>query len=142
TRENENIEAGASISIIHANIPPQAETYFPPGMEQWTKDQEFVAFISYHLEHYLPLLTNIWLLGALFYFFRMMGGLYDLQKLRKGHRESVSNHLLKKVSSLNASLGIFKQVRVLKSFHIHVPITYGIFKPVVLLPAALVLSMD
>lgn len=137
---NNNI--GANAFLVQDYISPEAETYFPSATGHADDDQGFAGPIAHHLTQYLPFLTNLWLVGALFYLLRMVGGLYDLQKLKKGHRESVSDHLLKKVDSLTASLGIFKQISVLKSSSIHVPITYGIFKPVVLLPVALVLSMD
>src|SRR5690606_17163679 len=66
----ENIEAGASVSIVHDYISPQAETYFPSDTEQGTGERGLADLAAHYLEQYLPLLTNIWLLGALFYFLR------------------------------------------------------------------------
>ncbi|QDH79263.1 M48 family metalloprotease [Echinicola soli] len=89
------------------------------------------------LEHYLPALVNLWLLGALFYIFKLSGGLLDLRSLNKKHRQSVPDPLIKKVNGMIAAMGFYRGVKVLKSELIHVPVTYGFLKPVILIPAGL-----
>src|SRR5690606_15029945 len=79
---------------------------------------------------------------AAFYFIRLAGCLYDLEKLHKKHHQPVSNALLQKVGNLSASMGIFRSVQVFKSTLVHVPVTYGLIKPVILLPASLAFSIN
>lgn len=98
--------------------------------------------LSLQLRNYLPYLVNLWIFGVVFYLVRLMGSLYDLGKLHNKHHDLVSPALLKKVDSLTASLGIFRKIRVLKSSLVHAPITYGFFKPVILLPTSLAFSMS
>lgn len=101
-----------------------------------------IAYGIQTMEAIIPYLVNLWMLGALFYAGRLAGSVYDLQKLHKKHHEPVPEKLLKKVSSLSASLGIYQNVRVFKSTLVHGPVTYGFFKPVVLIPAALLFSIS
>ncbi|MEX2594992.1 MAG: M56 family metallopeptidase [Anditalea sp.] len=104
--------------------------------------QVFGDYLPSQLEQHLPYLVNLWILGALFYLFRLIGSINDLKQLHKKHHEPVSQLLLKKVNNLTASLGIFRKVKVLKSPFVHVPITYGLFKPIILLPTSLALSIQ
>src|SRR5690606_32268766 len=64
------------------------------------------------------------------------------EKRHKKHHQPVSNTILSKVDSLAASIGIFRSVQVLKSSLVHVPVTYGLIKPVILLPASLAFSIS
>ncbi|AWW31449.1 hypothetical protein DN752_15695 [Echinicola strongylocentroti] len=91
------------------------------------------------LEKYLPTLVNLWLLGALFYLVKLSGGLFDLRNLHKRHQQSVPDPLIKKVNGMIAAMGFYRGVKVLKSDLIHVPVTYGLLKPVILIPASLLL---
>lgn len=109
--------------------------------ERISEDLGIKVFLSNQINMYLPYLVNLWILGALFYWVRLMGSLYDLNKLHHRHHETASPYLLKKVSSITASLGIYRKVTVLKSTLIHTPITYGILKPVILLPGSLAFHM-
>ncbi|GGF19265.1 M56 family metallopeptidase [Echinicola rosea] len=92
------------------------------------------------LEKYLPSLVNLWLLGALFYLFKLSGGLLDLRNLHKKHQQTVPAPLVKKVNSMIAAMGFYRGVKVLKSDLIQVPVTFGFLKPVILIPAGLLLS--
>jgi len=94
------------------------------------------------VENLIPYLVNLWMLGVLFYGVRLLGSLYDLQKLHRKHNDSISTQLLKKVDSISAALGIYQKVQELKSTLVNSPITYGTIKPVILLPAGLVFSLS
>ncbi|AGA78256.1 M56 family metallopeptidase [Echinicola vietnamensis] len=117
---------------IHAN--DEANT-FVTAPKKGVFDQPWLA----GLEKFLPTLVNLWLLGALFFLLKLSGGLLDLRNLHKRHRQSVADPLLKKVNGMIAALGFYRGVQVLKSELIHVPVTYGFLKPVILIPASLLL---
>ncbi|WP_200975883.1 M56 family metallopeptidase [Echinicola sp. 20G] len=92
------------------------------------------------LEAFLPTLVNLWLLGALFFLVKLSGSLFDLRNLHKKHNQQVPEQLIKKVNSMIASMEFYRKVKVLKSQLVNVPITYGIIKPVILIPAGLLLN--
>ncbi|MBD8487941.1 M48 family metalloprotease [Echinicola sp. CAU 1574] len=119
------------ISSQDANFPSTAPTiksnYFNPTWLQ-------------KLEAFLPTLVNLWLLGALFFLVKLSGSLFDLRNLHKKHNQQVPEQLIKKVNSMIASMEFYRKVKVLKSQLVNVPITYGIIKPVILIPAGLLLN--
>lgn len=130
-------------STIKVNLPEsdKAASTQTLDYERNLDYQVFGDYLPSQLEHHLPFLVNLWILGALFYLIRLIGSLYDLEQLHKQHHQPVSQALLKKVDSLTAALGIFRKVNVLKSAVVQAPITYGLLKPVILLPASLALSI-
>src|SRR5690606_12201797 len=97
--------------------------------DSFIESQSFGTFFASQLENYLPLIVNLWILGAAFYFIRLAGSLYDLEKLHKKHHQPISNAILRKVGNLSASMGIFRSVQVFKSTLVHSPVTYGLIKP-------------
>lgn len=92
------------------------------------------------LEAFLPTIVNLWLLGALFYLVKLSGSLFDLRNLHKRHNQEVPDQLVKRVNSMIASMEFYRKVKVLKSHLVHVPITYGVIKPVILIPAGLLFN--
>ncbi|WP_215223259.1 M56 family metallopeptidase [Echinicola shivajiensis] len=92
------------------------------------------------LEAFLPTIVNLWLLGALFYLVKLSGSLFDLRNLHKKHNQEVPDQLVKRVNSMIASMEFYRKVKVLKSHLVHVPITYGVIKPVILIPAGLLFN--
>ncbi|UCS95315.1 M48 family metalloprotease [Echinicola marina] len=92
------------------------------------------------LEAFLPTLVNLWLLGALFYLVKLSGSLLDLKNLHKKHNQPVPDQLVKRVNSMIAAMEFYSKVKVLRSHLVHVPITYGIIKPVILIPTALLFN--
>jgi len=128
-----DIEVTAQTGIISASVISRGD---------FSNQKSLLPYISSQLEHYLPYLVNLWILGAMFYMIRLAGSLYDLEKLHKKHHEAVNNTLFKKIDNLSASLGIFRKVEVLKSSLVHSPVTYGLVKPVILLPTSLIFSIS
>ncbi|WP_186757575.1 M56 family metallopeptidase [Echinicola salinicaeni] len=92
------------------------------------------------MEALLPTIVNLWLLGALFYLVKLSGSLFDLRNLHKKHNQEVPDQLVKRVNSMIAAMEFYRKVKVLKSSLVHVPITYGVIKPVILIPAGLLFN--
>jgi len=128
----------ADIKVDHASVISSNVVDY----EAYAEEGSMVDYVLLKLEHYLPYLVNLWVLGAMFYIIRLAGSLYDLEKLHKKHHEAVPSLLLRKVNSLSASLGIFRKVEVFKSSLVHSPITYGMVKPIIILPASLLFSIS
>src|SRR5690606_21210805 len=118
---------------IHAISPSHnvnVEKTFIFKSDSFIEGQSFGSLFASQLENYLPIFVNFWILSAAFYFIRLAGCLYDLEKLHKKHHQPVSNALLQKLSNLSASMGIFISIQVLKSTLVHAPVPYGFIKPV------------
>jgi bla regulator protein blaR1 len=77
----------------------------------------------------------IWLSGFLLLLVRMLGGLWYLQYLKK--QAIVLTDTWKYLNELSDGLGIRQQVSILRTTVLRSPVTFGYFKPVVLLPVAL-----
>ena len=77
----------------------------------------------------------LWLSGFLLLLMRMLGGLWYLQYLKK--QAIVLNDTWKYLNELSDGLGIRQQVSILRTTVLRSPVTFGYFKPVVLLPVAL-----
>jgi bla regulator protein blaR1 len=77
----------------------------------------------------------IWLSGFLLLLVRMLGGLWYLQYLKK--QAIVLTNTWQYLNELSDGLGIRQQVSILRTIVLRSPVTFGYFKPVVLLPVAL-----
>jgi beta-lactamase regulating signal transducer with metallopeptidase domain len=82
----------------------------------------------------------IWLSGFLLLLVRMLGGLWYLQYLKK--QAIVLNDTWKYLNELSDGLGIRQQVSILRTTVLRSPVTFGYFKPVVLLPIALINQLN
>ncbi|GAB3656877.1 hypothetical protein GCM10028791_29040 [Echinicola sediminis] len=133
-----NLESPSGLIVQEQLFSAQPET--PATSPLSTRKGLLNQAWTYRLESYLPTLVNLWLLGALFFAVKLTGGLLDLRNLHRKHHQSAPAPLIQKVNSLVASMGFYRKVKVLKSHLIHVPITYGILKPVILIPTGLLLN--
>ncbi len=82
----------------------------------------------------------IWLSGFLLLLVRMLGGLWYLQYLKR--QAIVLNDTWKYLNELSDGLGIRQQVSILRTTVLRSPVTFGYFKPVVLLPIALLNQLN
>ncbi|KEO72795.1 M56 family metallopeptidase [Anditalea andensis] len=92
--------------------------------------------------HILPLLVNIWLVGAVLFMFRLGSNFSVINNLRKNARISLSKEWLEFSGNQKLKIGIQRNVLLLSSKAIHGPITFGTFKPVILIPASLILHLS
>lgn len=133
---------GSTISspILVDKAPVQSATVALVGtanVQNTPSEPSLADFLYTQIDQHLYFLVNLWLIGVIFYLVKLGGSLYDLGKLHQQHHQRISPALLKKVESFSASLELFRKVMVLKSSIVPAPITYGLFKPVILLPISL-----
>ena len=94
------------------------------------------------IEIQLPLLVNIWFLGALLFMFRLVNSLSELRTMRKASSEPNDFQLEKMLYRLGGKLGIDK-IPALRITQVgQSPVTFGFLKPIILIPAGLILHLS
>jgi beta-lactamase regulating signal transducer with metallopeptidase domain len=100
------------------------------------------VLISRSVENSIPDLVNIWFVGALLFLVRMATGMADLRQLHQKTHHEAEPKWLEFIRNQQGILKISRPVRLLSSIHIDMPLTYGILKPVILVPSALFLQLS
>ncbi|GGZ28798.1 hypothetical protein GCM10007049_22290 [Echinicola pacifica] len=95
-----------------------------------------------YLENHLATIVNLWLLGVLFYLVKLIGSLWDLRNFHLQHRSTVPENLRAQVKAMTKEMGIYRPIKVMSSKLIQVPVTYGIVKPVILIPASMLTGIS
>lgn len=95
-----------------------------------------------YLSSCLPYLVTFWVIGMLYFTIRFLKNLYDVQQLKNMDSELISGEWRQKISRFKNQLNIQKEVQVFLSKHVKDPITFGHFKPVILLPISLITGFD
>ena len=91
--------------------------------------QTVIAFFDKNL----IIIVNVWLVGFLFFAFRMAGGFIHLRQLR--HQDNFSTpELQNKLNQLIQRSGLQRSVKVMESALVKVPILMGHLKPLILIP--------
>lgn len=99
------------------------------------------SFVDY-LGIILPYLVAFWGIGVLYFTFRFVQNLKGINQLQRNDNELISREWQTKINAFSAQLGINKQVQVYLSTYIKEPLTFGHFKPVILLPISLITGFD
>jgi beta-lactamase regulating signal transducer with metallopeptidase domain len=84
-----------------------------------------------------PYLTFIWIAGMMLYIVKILAGGIYLSGLRKLSTESFPD-VYNKMEALREKIQISKAVRLIINQKIHQPLTFGTFKPAILLPCSYV----
>lgn len=95
-----------------------------------TNFQAVIAFFDTQL----PLIVNVWLIGFLFFAFRMTGGFIHLRQLRHQDNFPVDEMLQNKLDQLIRRSPLQRSVKVMESALVKVPILLGHLKPLILIP--------
>ncbi|MFK7981028.1 MAG: M56 family metallopeptidase [Saprospiraceae bacterium] len=90
----------------------------------------------------LPYLVAFWGLGMFYFTLRFCKNLYGVNKLQKSDNELINSEWLAKIKIFKNQLNIEKEVQVFLSKYVKEPITFGHFKPIILLPISLVTGFD
>ncbi len=90
----------------------------------------------------LPLLVNIWFLGAVLFLFRLFNSLTELRILRKSANSPENESLQNAFSYWVNKLHISRKVKLKITPNGHSPVTFGFFKPIVLIPLGLIFHLS
>ncbi|WP_425636308.1 M56 family metallopeptidase [Algoriphagus yeomjeoni] len=122
--------------INRSFIPAQTvEASSSIGME------EFIYLAVGWIELQLPLLVNFWFLGALLFLFRLFNSLSEVRMLRKSSSDLEDFQLEKMLYRLMGKMNISKNVELRLTCYGVSPITFGFLKPIILIPAGLILQL-
>lgn len=103
-----------------------------------TQEYGFWRTMTDWLEVNHVLIVLFWLLGFVFFLFRLGAGLWQVHKLQTQYVQPVEAIWQAKIEVLSTRLGIRKAIALLESALVRSPMAIGWLKPVILLPIGLV----
>lgn len=122
----------------------------PLGLKQAPFDQDPVVAHGAGLSNHLIAFVNdqsgwivaLWLVFFVFKSLKLVGGMYYIHRI--GHRKvfAVDQHWQDKLDSFRQVLGVTHPVRLVQSALVRVPVTVGLFKPVILVPVGLFFQLS
>lgn len=130
------------------SVPPYA--YGDPDLELWQQANpnhlieapSDWLIVNRRIEKWIPTLVQVWFLGAMLFLVRLATSLADIRNLRQKQHDPAESLWQQVLDKQLTSLKMSKPVQLLKSIHVDVPMTYGVWKPVILIPAGLFFQLS
>lgn len=94
------------------------------------------------IEPFFPWLVSFWMLGAIVFTFRLIGGFYYVQRLKTMAIPINDGMWLSKFEKLKQRIGIDKAILFLESTRINVPMVAGHLKPILLVPIGMFTNLS
>jgi bla regulator protein blaR1 len=124
--------------------------YGDPDLEHWQQANpnhlieapSDWMIVSRRIEKWIPTLVQVWFLGAMLFLVRLATSLADIRNLRQKQHDPAESLWQQVLDKQLTSLKMSKPVQLLKSIHVDVPMTYGVWKPVILIPVGLFLQLS
>jgi beta-lactamase regulating signal transducer with metallopeptidase domain len=85
-----------------------------------------------------PLLVILWLTGMMFFLLRYLGGIIYTQRLKHYKTYEVLFSWEERLDALKEKIGLKKEIRLLESALVKVPVVIGFFRPVILIPLGII----
>lgn len=127
-------EPSAPVQII-ANEAPPFGTFSSIVPELQTHG--FAGALTDWLEDHHVLIILVWLLGFIFFLFRLGAGLWQVHKLQTQHVQPAEAVWQSRVDALGKRLGLHKAIGLFESALARSPMAIGWIKPVILFPVGL-----
>jgi beta-lactamase regulating signal transducer with metallopeptidase domain len=89
----------------------------------------------------LTIIVTLWLTGMFIFSIRFAGSYLYIRRLKRRSTVQVTGKLFQTLSRFRSSLGIHKQVRLLESLLVRIPMVIGHLKPVIIIPAGLAAAL-
>jgi bla regulator protein BlaR1 len=83
----------------------------------------------------------LWLIFFVFKTMKLIAGIFYIERIRKYKIKELSEEWVLKVQTFGAQMGIKKQVAIIQSALVKVPVTIGYFKPIIVLPIGLIFNL-
>jgi bla regulator protein BlaR1 len=99
------------------------------------------SFVAYFNSH-APLIVLIWFIIFLARFTRILSGLIYVQRIRHSKTRSVTPEWQDKFELLLTRLKIHQTISLLESTLVKVPVVVGFLKPVILIPAGMLIQLS
>jgi beta-lactamase regulating signal transducer with metallopeptidase domain len=97
--------------------------------------------ITTFLNHYAGWIFGLWFIFFVFKGMQLIAGVFYIQRIRKYKAKELAEDWLTKVQAFSATLGIKAKVLLIQSALVKVPVTFGYFKPVIVLPIGMVFQL-
>ncbi|MCH7399953.1 M56 family metallopeptidase [Belliella sp. DSM 107340] len=115
-------------STAYSNIPQTAKSNF--------------EILSSQIEKRIPFLVNLWFIGAILFMIKFAGSLAELRNLGQKPKKGMPERWQVTLTEFSKKLKIKHSVKIFQSNHIDTPLTFGVLKPVILIPAGLVFQLS
>jgi beta-lactamase regulating signal transducer with metallopeptidase domain len=94
------------------------------------------------IESQIPLFVNFWFFGSILFLMRLFTSLSEIRSLRKASINTEDYTLLAAVEKVRKRLGISRNVSLRITQNSLSPLTFGVFKPMILIPAGLIFHLS
>ncbi len=98
----------------------------------------FLTIFETYFNEHMPLIVVIWLLGMVLFLLRMLGGLAYIEYLKNRFTKEMPENWQLQLKHLINKLSLKREVRILESALVTVPMVIGWVKPVILIPVGAV----
>lgn len=121
---------------VIANEEPSFGTFL--AISTQVQQQNWIESMTDWLDEHHVLIVSVWLLGFVFFMFRLVTGLWQVHKLQTQQIRRVEEQWQAKIDVLSERLGLKKVIHLLESALIRSPMSIGWIKPVILFPVGLI----
>ena len=104
--------------------------------------QAYVQTISDIINQHINQIVMVWLIGFALYMSKYLAEFFYCQKIKNNHYKNPSQQWQQLFNELKNNVGLTQNIQLRLSEIVDVPCVIGHFKPVVLLPASLVLGLS
>ncbi|WP_158857608.1 M56 family metallopeptidase [Lunatibacter salilacus] len=129
------------IAYLSTNLPAQSLAELDPSVAPLLATSSWSDTLMGKLETTIPILVKVWFFGALLFLIRFGSSLADLRGLKNKPKLDADPKWVLLMQGHIQKMGIKSPVRLFRSVHIDLPLTYGIWKPVILIPVSLFLQL-
>jgi beta-lactamase regulating signal transducer with metallopeptidase domain len=102
--------------------------------------EKYLAFQT-HFQEYLPLIVLLWCVGILCLTIRFIGGFAYIQRLKHHKTIALPEHWHTRLATLARNAGVVRQILLVESALVKVPMVVGYIKPVILLPLGTIIGI-
>ena len=111
------------------------------GTFRATRGEAIEAGISTSSGAKMPVLVGVWAIGVAVLSLRLAGGMFQLERWRRRDARPAPPEDQARLDALGRRLGLRRRVALFLSERIEVPSAWGVFRPVVVLPASLMTGL-
>ncbi|GAB2624176.1 M56 family metallopeptidase [Belliella aquatica] len=123
-------------------IPENDIVYLPTDFEVPKTSETTFEILSKQIERRIPILVNIWLIGAILFMIKFGGALAEIRNLSLKPKKTIEGSWQTALIDFSQKLKVKQTVKLFLSKFVYSPVTYGVFKPVILIPAGLIFQLS
>jgi len=123
-----------NVSIVQQHL---VNTVAPVTETSWVAGKSFLGRFTDYFNTHASLIVTIWFIIFMARFVKLTTNLIYVQRLKYYKTYDPSQQWKDKIAELVDKLGLSKQIQLLESGIVKVPVVMGVFKPVILLPLGL-----